>query len=217
MLVLKYMFCFRWVAQMRKRSVRKSLVLVCMLTASLSTPQLLADWSGNSSGRAYNQGYGDFPPADIEQQIFRQQEASEMAARELPVAEEYTATTPNNQLSDQNQAQQYSPPYSQQPAYGSYNGGRSYAPYGNQGYYPSSGFNGPWNNNSSGFSNPWNGNGSNFSGPWNNNGSSISGPWDNNGSSFSGPWDNNGSNFSMPWGNNGSGFSPFGNDSGRNW
>jgi len=197
---------------MRIRSVRKSLSIVCYLATSLCSGQVFADWSGDKLYKGYNQQYGDFPPADIDQQLSGIPDTNKVP-ESSPSQADNAATLPNNTQPVPGQAQNY-----QQPAYGGYNQGRNYYQPRNQRRSRNTSSSGPWNNNRSGFSGPWNNRGSGFSGPWDNNRSGFSGPWNNNGSSFSGPWDNNGSNFSMPWGNNNnSGFSPWGNGGGFSW
>lgn len=186
---------------MRNQLVSKCLIVVCSLATSLSAAPTFANWYVNQSEgyykpqQYYNHKYGDFPPADIEQQIFKQLEESKKVLKESPSQGNNTSTPSGSQTLDTKLVQPYSQSNVQQPAYGSYNRNRNYAPQRYQNY----------NRNS------------NFSGPWNNSGSNFSGPWNNNGSNFSGPWNNNGSNFSMPWGNNGSGFNPMGNGSGWSW
>jgi hypothetical protein len=218
---------------------------VCLPVASLSTAPAFATWYMSETDGYYkpqeyhNEKFGDFPPADIDQKLFGHLTTEKEES--IPKTDSTSLSSSSNQLVSPpgnpqvlNPAQNYTQPYTQQPAYGSYNRGRNFtspgmerhirnrnahisnSPWNNR----SSSFSGPWNSRGSSFSGPWNNNGSSFSGPWNNRGSGFSGPWNNNsrGTNFSGPWNNNGSSFSMPWGNNnGSSFSPFGKDSGWSW
>ena len=203
---------------MKNRTVRKNLPLLCCLATSLCASQAFAAWTGDKLHRGYNQGYGDFPPMDIDKKLSGAGNDYKVPESSKPVDNSAPAPAPAPVA---NQTQNYPPQNYQQPAYSSQNRGNYYYPPTNQRYNRNTSFNGPWNNNSSGFSGPWNNRGSSFSGPWNNNRSGYGGgPWNNSGSNFSGPWDNNGSNFSMPWGGNrgnNSGFSPWGNGSGFSW
>lgn len=222
---------------MKNRSVRISLMAVCLPVASLSTAPAFATWYVNETGGYYkpqeyhNEKFGDFPPADIDQKLFSHLN-TENEEETLPKTDNAPLSSGSNQspVSTSNQqvlnpVPNYTQQYTQQPAYDSYNRGRNYTSPGlerhlrNRDAYLNSrrnnrgsSFSGPWNSRGSSFSGPWDNSGSSFSGPWNNQGSGFSGPWNNSrGSNFSGPWDNNGSSFSMPWGNNnGSNFSPFG-------
>jgi len=209
---------------MRNRSVGKYFSIVCVLAASLSANLVFADWSMPQQQGNKRQGYGDFPPKDIEQLIQQENLKSDniQTAGQLKEDQSKDSSTAGSQPSASNTADPYNyqqgatqnlpgqtlPAQNNQvPNYGNY----QMPNYGNyqMPYYGSYGDgrnlgprgSGPWNNRGSGFSAPWGNNGSSFSGPWNNRGSSFSGPWNNNGSSFSGPWDNN----------NGSSFGPFGN------
>lgn len=203
---------------MKNRTVRKNLPILCCLATSLCASQAFAAWTGDKLHRGYNQGYGDFPPMDIDRKLSGAGNDYKAPEPSKPVDNSASAPAPAPVA---NQTQNYSPQNYQQPAYSSQNRGNYYYPPTNQRYNRNTSFNGPWNNNSTGFSGPWNNRGSSFSGPWNNNRSGYGGgPWNNSGSNFSGPWDNNGSNFSMPWGGNrgnNSGFSPWGNGSGFSW
>lgn len=180
---------------MINRSVSKCLPVICLLVTSSYTSLALADWSVNPSSRGHNQGYGDFPPADINEQLFGHLKTDRQTENSPPPNTSATEA-PQNYQANVPVTQSY-PAYNyQQPNYGRYNRGRRYQQNGIPGNYPDM----------------------NFSGPWNNNGSNFSGPRSNRGSGFSGPWNNNGSNFSAPWSNNNdSGFSPFGNRSGWSW
>ncbi len=229
---------------MTDTSTRISLIASTLLVTSLSATPVLANWYVNQSEgyykptEYYNDKYGDFPPADIDEKLFSHLNTP------TDVKENTTAVTtppvvPSADPAPIQQPLNPTPNYSgqnyQQPAYNNYNRGRNFATPGNQNANRNTSFNGPWNNNR-------NNNGSSFSGPWNNNGSSFSGPWNNNrnnnGNSFSAPWNNNGSNFSMPWGgnngstpwsgnwggnrggnrgNNSSGFNPMGNGGSWGW
>lgn len=194
---------------MKNSLIQNSSPIVYILAAGLCASPAIADWSGNQSYRSYNQGYGDFPPVDIEEQLFGKPDTGEVAEENAPKIDSQpgnAAPATNNNQPVSNPAPNYSQQNYQYPAYNRYAQGRRYAPSGRQNYNRNTGFNGPWNNN-----------GSSFSGPWNNRGSNFSGPWNNNGSSFSGPWNSNGSGFNAPWGNNGSNFSPWGNGGGWSW
>lgn len=224
---------------MKRRVIRKGLQLACYLATGLYAGQGLTDWSDKQPYGGYNPGYGDFPPADIDQRLSGQadtdnsspqsnSQSQSQASSPVAIPQQATSGQIQNPATPRaappavpNVATQNYP--AQQPAYGAY-------PYYNQaqpGMQPyntapgrrGSGFSGPWNNNGSSFSGPWNNRGSSLSSPWNNNGSNFSGPWNNQGSNFSGPWNNNGSSFSGPWNNNrsGSGFSPWGNGGGWSW
>ena len=232
---------------MKIRSVRISLMAVCLPVASLSTAPAFATWYVNETDGYYkpqeyhNERFGDFPPADIDQKLFSHLN-TENEEETIPKSDDASLSSGSNQSvpgSNQqvlNPAQNYTQQYSQQPAYDSYNRGRNFTSPGLERHIQNrnaflnsqrnnrgSSFSGPWNSRGSSFSGPWDNNGSSFSGPWNNQGSGFSGPWNNSrGSNFGGPRDNNGSNFSMPWGNNrgnnnGSNFSPFGKGSGWSW
>lgn len=200
-----------WAVTMKNILVRRCQVAVCLLATSSYINLALADWSIDQSKRGYNQGYGDFPPEDINQQLFGHLNTSPQQEQEQSQAQDINSDTAalNNNQADVSATQNY-PVYDyQQPSssYGAYNRGGRYQQNTIPGNYPDMNFSGPWNNN-----------GSNFTGPWNNRGSGFSSPWNNNGSSFSGPRNNNGSNFNMPWGNNnGSGFNPMGNGNSWGW
>ena len=176
-------------------AVSKCLPVICLLVTGSTTNLALADWSVNPSSRGHNQGYGNFAPADINEQMYGHLKTKKQTENVPPP---HTSATETQQYyqSEVPVTQNY-PAYNyQQPDYGRYNRGGRYQQNGIPGNYPDM----------------------NFSGPWNNNGSNFSGPGSNRGSGFSGPWNNNGSNFSAPWSNNnGSGLSPFGNSSGWSW
>ena len=222
------------------RTVIKSLPVVCFLACSLTTSLTYADWSGQQQFRGYNPGYGDFPPENIDQQLFlgqdKEKSAQNIPATNVAPANDAVATTAGSPATSPAASGQYTGQNPNQAAYEEFlrkREQRSLA--GNQRYNRQSNFSQPRNNNGSSFSMPWGNNnrGSSFSGPWNNNssnfngpgnnrGGNFSGPWNNSGSGFSGPWNNgsrnnnNGGNFNMPWGNNnnGSNFSPWGNGNG---
>jgi len=178
-------------------SVRHYILITCVATFFLSAPPALADWSGKTKQKRYNNQFGDFPPEDIDKHI----------QNSLDKYREPTEQKPAQSAEQTNTEQPVyrSPPGYQQP-YRQYNQPGNYNR--RPGNYRNNNMPGSYN---SGFSGPWNNNGSNFSMPWggNNNGSNFSMPWggNNNDSNFSMPWggNNNGSNFSMPWGNNNSG------------
>lgn len=178
---------------MKNRNTQTAFSLLCLLAGSLTTPSVYAGW-GDNSGQSFNanQGFGNYPPADIDKQI---QNKMDMVNRQKhqqtensnTEANSGTTTTQSAPAAPQNYpAQTYQPA----PGYGgyNYNTGRN-----------------PWDNSGASFSNPWNNNGSNFNMPWSNNSSGMNMPWNNNHSGFSMPWDNNNNGFNMPWNNNGSG------------
>jgi hypothetical protein len=201
---------------MKRRSVIKSLQIAGYLTTGLYAGISYADWSQKHPYGGYNQGYGDFPPADIDKQLSATSDES-ATAQSQPLPVQNTDANVNQQPATASTAQPQQQAV-QQPVYGGYY--QNQMPYGAQPYNNrGSSFSGPWNNNRSGFSGPWNNNRSGFSGPWNNRGSGFSGPWNgrNSGPSFSGPWNNNGSSFGAPWNNDRSGFSPWGNGGGWSW
>ena len=193
---------------------RKYFPLICLLSLGMATGSALADWSDNTSQTYSNKSFGDYPPANIDQQIQKQMD-------DIKTRKKKEAALNNNTSTTENTSNTYSTPAYpaqgyQQQTYGAYAPAPAYQPRSTNPWNTSGAtFNGPWNNRGSSFSMPWGNNNSGFSGPWNNNGSSFSMPWSNNNSGFSGPWNNNGSSFSMPWGNNNSGFSPWGNRYGR--
>lgn len=180
---------------MRTESVKKGLIVVCLLVTSLSTASVLADWNIDQSYKPqefYENGkFGNFPPTDIDQKLLGQMDAAKELQKDqfrpdstldssgsnqpVPVATNQQASTSASDCAKQNL---------QQPVYDNYNRSRNTYPQNHQRY---------------------------------NRGTGFSGPWNNNGSNFSGPWNNNGSNVSMPWGDNGSGFNPMGNGGGWNW
>lgn len=207
---------------MKRRSVIKSLQIAGYLTTCWCTGFAHADWSQKHPYGGYNQGYGDFPPVDIDQQLSGNADknaTTQSQSKPVPNTGASINQQPATTNSTRNTTGQAPPQSVQQPAYGGYYQNYQRPP-GAQPNNRQTNFSGPWNNSRSGFSGPWNNNnGSSFSGPWNNRGSSFGGPWNsgNNGSSFSGPWNNNGSNFSAPWNNNRSGFSPWGNGGGWSW
>ena len=169
---------------MSNRLVRKTLPIVCLLANGLCADLVFAGWNES-------QGYGGFPPEDIDQQIQNEMDNSRLPKENLPQNNSVSGGYNSAPLSS-NQAQNYP--------------GQSYSVQN----YPAPGYGnvGRTRNTSSRSSSPWGNNGSGFSGPWNNRGSSFSGPWSGNGSNFTFPWANNKGS------NNASGFSPWGN-SGR--
>jgi len=206
---------------MKRRSVIKSLQIAGSLTTCFYAGFAHADWSQKHPYGGFNQGYGDFPPADIDQQLSGTGDENATVQSQSPPVQNTTESVNQQPVpanTAQNTTRQTPQQAVQQPVYGGYYQNYQMPP-GAQPYNRGTNFNGPWNNNRSNFSGPWNNRGSSFSGPWNNRGSSFGGPWNggNNGPSFSGPWNNNGSNFSAPWNNNRSGFSPWGNGGGWSW
>lgn len=202
---------------MRNRSVGQYRLTACLLASGIIAAPVLADWSVPVQQQGYKrQGFGDFPPKDIDKLLMSENEkANDMqaeskqsqnqakenqakgsmpAAGQQPVSN--AAGSTNNYQPDpaQNPAAQNNPT----PNYGNYPAANYGNYYGNY-YGPRGGT--PWNNHGSGFTTPWGNNGSSFSGPWNNRGSSFTTPWGNN----------NGSGITGPWNNNGSSFGPFGN------
>jgi len=213
---------FVQVIAMKIRSVRKYFLTGCLLASSFMTTTVFADWSVPQSQSYKRQGFGDFPPKDIDKMLMNENEKANSMQAESPSSQEQakdSQSTSSQPAAGQQPASNaagatgYQPGAVQNPAllnpvpyYGNYppNYG-GYDGYGRGPYYS------PWNNRGSGFSTPWGNNNSGFSGPWNNRGSGFSTPWGNNNSGFSGPWNNNGSSFTGPWNNNGSSFGPFGN------
>ena len=160
---------------MRNRLVRKILPIVCLLANGLCADMVLADWNES-------QGYGSFPPEDIDQQIQDDMDNNRLPKENLPQNNSVSGSNKGDQLNS-NQAQNYpGQNYSVQsypaPSYGNYGRPRNAS--------------------------------QRDSSPRGNNGSSFSGPWNNRGSDFSAPWSGNGSKFTIPWSNNRSGFSPWG-------
>jgi len=212
---------------MNNRSVGKYLLTACLLASGIIAAPVLADWSVPVQQQGYKrQGFGDFPPKDIDKLLMSENvKANDMQAESkqsqdqakenqskgsLPAAGQQPVSNATGTVNN------YQPDAAQNPAaqnnltpnYGNYPaaqnnlmpnyGNYPAANYGNY-YGPRGGT--PWNNGGSGFTSPWNNRGSSFTTPWgNNNGSGFSGPWNNNGSSFTGPWNNNGSSFG-PFGN----------------
>ena len=209
---------------MKNRSVKKCLTAVVLLATGLSATQASANWYMDQSKDYYktpqyqDNKYGNFPPLDIEEKLFRHLNTDAEAEESKTPTANAPATTYNNQPATTDIPQTSNPAQNyQQPAYGNYYQGRNYAPGSQRRYNRNTNFSGPWNNNGSSSSMPWGNNNRSGSGfnPMGN-----AGPWNNNNSNFSGPWDNNGSSFSMPWGNNnrsGSGFNPMGNGGGFSW
>lgn len=205
---------------MKRKKIIKSLQLAGFLITSLYACTSFADWSQKHPYGGYNNGYGDFPPVDIDQQLSGNLDEKD-SAQNQPQAVQSTETKVTQQQpsaltnTTQNTTAQAPQPAVQQqavqqPVYGGYyqHNQTPYA-YRAQPYYNrNTGYSGPWNNSRYGFSGPWNNRGSGFSGPWNGG---------NNGTGFSGPWNNNGSSYSMPWGNNRSGFTPWGNGGRWGW
>ena len=227
---------------MNTRLVNTCLSMACLLANSLYASQVTADWSGDRQHRSLNPGYGDFPPEDIDEQLFGQlrennalptepadstipediDQPASSYTQQYPAqqgtypptnTDNYAPVTGNPGNTNQANANPVTPPmYGSAQNYPYRNNMANRGPRDNR-----SSFSGPWNNNGSSFSGPWNNRGSSFSGPWNNRGSNFSGPWNNRGSDFSNPWNSRGSSFSGPWNNNNSGFSmPWGNNNGRN-
>jgi hypothetical protein len=189
---------------MKKRLFRRCLSIVCMLATGLCASTAFADWSLDQSRGYQNKRFGDFPPADIDQQL------QNNLVDNNPVEESKSQYKSDSDTSSSYQSEtypvlDYSEQNSQQLNYGSYDQARNIRPRSRR----------LQDNRGTSFSGPWNNNGSSFTVPWGNRGSGFSTPWDNNNTNFSGPWDNNGSSFAVPWGNNGSGFSPWGNR--RSW
>lgn len=135
---------------MKNKWFKKYLPASCLLAAGLATSQALY------AQPQYNRGYGDFPPASIDQQLQGNPNAGDQPARRQP--QNYRGSNPwsNNYQPAPYPAQDY--PSQNYPP-------RNYPPLGyppaNHGAYPYGG--GP------GFSGPWNNRGSNFS-PWGNRG-----------------------------------------------
>ncbi len=185
---------------MRKNLLKKTLHIACLLTGSLYANLVFADWNRD-------QGFGGFPPDNIDQQIQAQMKHYGSSKRSATGNNSALGGDNSNQLSsrqldssrlDSRQTQNYSGQDYQPPGFGYYNNNQGQ----NQNIPPRG--NNPINSRGSNSNAPWGNNTSNFSAPWNNRGgnrgSGFSFPWGNNGSSFTGPWNNNGSSFS-PWGN----------------
>ncbi len=187
---------------MRSTVIRKYFPVVCLLINSIYAGAVVAGWNEN-------QGYGGFPPEDIDQQIQNRMnnmfKSKENSVQSNGVADGYNNMSSNSNQTQNNPIKQYSRPSYQAPGYGRYNRDQYAPPRGNN----------TWNNQEADFNMPWGNNGSNAAMPWSNRGSNFSGPWNGNGSNFSAPWSNNGSSFNGPWNNNGSGFIPWGNSGGR--
>lgn len=190
---------------MRKNLLNKTLHIACLLTGSLYANLVFADWNRD-------QGFGGFPPDNIDQQIQAQMKYYGSSKGSATGNNSALGGDNSNQLSsrqldssrldsrhlDSRQTKNYSGQDYQPPGFTYYNNNQS------QNVPP--GGNNPINSRGSSANVPWGNNASNFSAPWNNRGgnrdSGFSFPWGNNGSSFTGPWNNNGSSFS-PWGNRG--------------
>lgn len=189
--------------------MRKNTLLAIISTTFLVVSTLPATaiatgsgWSGKIPRSYYNQGYGDFPPENIEQQLFENRPKPEpidppVTTEAEPATQPTTLAAPQPQT-NASTTQQYAQPYNpyggygygthgyQQPNANQYYGNYGYDRYRNYGRnrYRNSGWNAPWDNNN--FS---------FSGPWDN------GSWGGNrGGNNWEPWNNNSSGFSMPWG-----------------
>lgn len=209
---------------MSNRLSRIGLPVVCLLCTSFSTGSVIAGWEGKIPKGYYNQGYGDFPPLNIEQTLFEHLTTADTPEKSEPL--DTNSTSSNQAVIPQtynNPVQSYSGQnYSgqnrqnaQQPAYGRYEQRRNHKQPNTRKNNRSANFNGPWNSNGSSFSGPWNNRGSGFNPPGFS-GSGFDGPGfngsrNNNRSGFSGPWNNSGPGSSMPWGNSGPGFGPGGN------
>lgn len=203
---------------MKNRKIKSCIPIAGLLMTALYADVVVAGWYGDQSQQYRGQGYGDFPPRDIDEilqkksmDVHLQQEDKKPGAGTETAAGNSSQPQPVTPQAVTPQAPAARAPTAQAPV--AQVPTAQYAPqYAPQNYRGYDRWRNPWNNRA-GFTGPWN-NRSGFSGPWNNRGSGFSGPWNNNGSSFTGPWNNNGSSFTMPWGNNGSGFSPWGNRGG---
>lgn len=203
---------------MKNRLTRQSLVVISLLMTGLYSHLATATWYVNQSEgyykpqEYYNDKFGDFPPANIDQTLMR-----DAGKTPPPQATKPPAPTNNIESAPVNQPPPRMAPNArqayQQPNYNNYNQqNNNQRNYNSRGYgsnYP--GGNMPMGNQGFNFDGPWNNQGNNQG---NNRGNNFNGPW-NSGNSFSNPMNNNGSSFSFPWGNNsGSGFSPWGNNNG---
>lgn len=216
---------------MRNSLPGKILPTVCLLTGSLYSHLVLADWNRD-------QGFGDFPPDDIEQKIQAQMNYYKQPKENAATSDSTSGSFDNKPLNsprldsrsvDNNwqgssRAQNYSSQAQPIPSYGNDNRQNQNAPPRGSSFTTGRGssFNAPWDNKNSDFNSPWNNRGSSSTMPWVGNGANFSAPWGNRGgnrggnrdSSFSFPWGGNGSSFSDPWNNSGSGFNPWGNSGG---
>ena len=154
---------------MRIRSIKRYPAVVCLLLTATCTNQSLADWSVDNSRRGYNQGYGDFPPADINEQLYSHLKTENQAEKRSSRDNAVGPAISNRMQTDMPLTQNY-PAYNyQQPSYGGYDRGGRKLQKSRPGNYPDMNFSGPWSGNGTGFSAPWNNNGSTFSMPWSNN------------------------------------------------
>jgi len=175
----------------------------CLLAAGLSATLVHADWSVPPKKNYSRQGFGDFPPKDIDKLIEEENQKAaglraESSAKDnstvtsQPPAGNTAATTGSNQPQAVQNYPVQNPPVQnypvQNPPVQNY-----YYPVPNYGGYYAPRGGTPWNNRGSGFTMPWGNNGSSFTGPWNNRGSGFTMPWGNNGSGFTMPWVNNSS------------------------
>ncbi len=150
---------------MRHKGLKKYLSVSCLLAVGLAASQALY------AQPQYNRGYGDFPPASIDQQLQgNPNTGSQPAARQPrsyrgsnPWSNNYQpAPYPAQNYPPQNYPPQNFPPRNYSPQnYPPQNYPTQGYPPANYGAYPYGG--GP------GFSGPWNNRGSNFS-PWGNRG-----------------------------------------------
>ncbi len=96
---------------MKRRSVIKSLQIAGYLTAGLYAGISYADWSQKHPYGGYNQGYGDFPPADIDKQLSATSDES-ATAQSQPQPVQNTEANVNQQPATAStaQPQQQAPP-----------------------------------------------------------------------------------------------------------
>lgn len=131
---------------MKNRSVKKGLLIVCLLTTGLYVSQGHADWYSNQPQQNYNQEYGDFPPESIDQQLQMNPYIDRRPVDSVRRDNRGLSPWDNRYRTGPYPAQSYSypgPNNYQWPNYGGYDRGRSVSPYG-----------GPWDNRGSNFS-PW--------------------------------------------------------------
>lgn len=178
--------------------LKRCMLVTCLPVIGMLASQVQADWYSNDPQLNRNQGFGDFPPTTIDQDL--QQRPNMLDREESQEPRQYRNESPwNNDFVPLDHSYQPYPgsspeydsvPYTgsdpwtkrdtssaenitqqtpqQAPAYNGYNPGGVAIPYGNQG------LSGPWNNPGSGYQLPRNNTGSNFN-PWGGRGRSGSG------------------------------------------
>lgn len=141
-----------------------------LLAIGMCANQVLADWYSNDPELNQKQGFGDFPPATIEQDL--QLQTNQQNAVTVYESEVYSGsgslTEDKVPVASETEVSQIATPavniyhQAQQPApvYGGYNQGVVAVPIGR-----APGYGGPWNNRGQGYYSPRNRRGSIFS-PW---------------------------------------------------